>query len=154
VSGHEPKPRKVIGCPTPAADFDDYRAVTLVDVSTERGDAVAPCGSGPSWIVFRDVQLRPAGPELPPDLGVTLKTSREDKGAARVRLCLDDPQGPPLGEVIVPSTGDRYEYAEVTAALRVPPASPVADLYLVMDGALRLDWFRLDVSAAGPATAA
>jgi beta-glucosidase len=70
--------------------------------------------------------------------------AREEKGDARVSFRLGDPCGPLLGDVVVPSTGDRYEYAQVTAGLQIPPTSPVTDLYLVLDGALRLDWFRLD----------
>ena len=136
VPGPEPAPRPVLGAEIAAADFDEYRSITLVDATREDGDAVAPSGAGPGWIVFRDCDLgflAAAG-------SVTLRFAREQPGAARAELRLGDPlTGDLLAEFTVTSTGDRYAWTEVTAPLSVPASSPSAgDLCLVLHGEQRV----------------
>jgi hypothetical protein len=54
--------------------------------------------------------------------------------------------GVPLGGAAVPWTGGKYHWTEVTAPVRLPGGT--GDLYLVLRGPVRVDWFRID---AGPA---
>jgi hypothetical protein len=53
----------------------------------------------------------------------------------------------PLGTAVVPGTGGRYQWAEVTTPVTLPDGT--GDLSLVLHGPLRLDWFRID-AASGP----
>jgi beta-glucosidase len=141
VTGPEPGPRPVIGAKVAAADFDEYRNVTLVDATREAGDAVAPSGPGPGWIAFRDCDLG----GLDAAGRVTLRTARPEPGPARAQLRLGGPEGELLAEFTIPSTGDRYAWTDVTVPLS-PPSPPRAcgDLFLVLDGAQRVASLRLD----------
>jgi beta-glucosidase len=153
VRGVPPGPRQVIGSAVAAADFDDCGAITLVDVSRERGDAVTPAGTGRGWVMFRDADLRPFHAGQPDGRVVTLNVARQEPGEARVKVRLGDPdRGTLIGDVCVPSTGGRYQWTEVTAGLHglAPDREPVQDLYLVLEGAVRLAWFRLDVTPGSP----
>ncbi len=47
----------------------------------------------------------------------------------------------PFASVSVPCTGGRYEWTEVCAPVPLPPAAD--EVYLVLHGPVRLDWFRL-----------
>jgi beta-glucosidase len=136
VCGPAPPPRPVRGVWVRAADFDDYDGITLVDETRERGDAVTPAGPGPGWIVFRDTDLG-AGP-----LTLTVRVARDGPAPATV-LCQAGTQWAPLGQVIVPAAGHRYDYTDVSVAL--PGLADVAgtDLYLVLDGPVRLAAFRV-----------
>ena len=48
----------------------------------------------------------------------------------------------PVASVAVPWTGGRYEWTDVTVPLTL--ADGTGDLHLALDGAVRLDWFRLE----------
>ncbi|GAA0481429.1 glycoside hydrolase family 3 C-terminal domain-containing protein [Streptomyces olivaceiscleroticus] len=119
---------------TRAADFDDYRGVRIVDESKARGDAVGATGDG-AWIVFRDAEL-----------GARVRTfsarlANADSGGGTVRVRLGSPDGPVVGTLPVPGTGDRYTYRTVTTRLR--GAHGRHDVYLVFSGAMRLSTFSL-----------
>ncbi|GAA1709454.1 glycoside hydrolase family 3 protein [Isoptericola hypogeus] len=119
---------------TEAQNFDDYSGVTLVDTSKEAGTSVAS-GEARSWVAFEDV-----------DLGKGARTfaaavARAETGDARVEVRLDSPRGRLVGAAEVPSTGDAYAYADVTA--RLDRARGHHDVYLVFDGEVRLSTFRL-----------
>jgi beta-glucosidase len=142
VVGPAPGPRPIPGSGLAAADFDECRGITLVDATREDGDAVAPAGPEPGWIVFRDTDLS----FLSAPGSVTLRAAREERGIARAELRLGDPvTGELLAEFSVPSTVDRYCWAEVTVRLRqitelsAPArdavAAGVGDLCLVLNGA-------------------
>jgi beta-glucosidase len=60
---------------------------------------------------------------------------------ARVTIRLDSPTGRILGTASVPSTGDRYAYTTVTAALA--KATGRHDVYLTFDGPVNLATFSL-----------
>jgi beta-glucosidase len=150
VPGPEPGPRPVLGAEVAAADFDEYHNVTLVDATRQDGDAVAPAGPGLGWVVFRDTDLSFLGAPGP----VTLRVAREERGLARAELRLGHPVGGELlAEFTVPSTGDRYAWAEVTAPLSAVTAlsaaaqeavrGGVGDLCLVLDGAQRVASLRV-----------
>jgi beta-glucosidase len=156
VVGPAPAPRPVPGSGLAAADFDEYRGIKLVDATREDGDAVAPAGPGPGWIVFRDTDLS----FLSAPGSVTLRVAREERGIARAELRLGDPvTGELLAEFSVPSTGDRYSWAEVTVRLRqvtelsAPArdavAAAVGDLCLVLDGAQRVASLRAGGAGGG-----
>jgi beta-glucosidase len=136
VRGPAPPPRPVLGRWVRAADFDDYDAVTLVDESRERGDAVTPAGPAPGWIQFRETDLGP-GP-----LTLTVRVACEDPAPATV-VCQAGTRCAPLGLVTVPPTGSRYAYTEVSVPLRQVPEPGPTDLYLVLDGPVRLAAFRV-----------
>ncbi|MDG9705475.1 glycoside hydrolase family 3 C-terminal domain-containing protein [Streptomyces sp. DH37] len=136
VDGEPRAPRPVADIR--AADYDEQRGTELVDLTRERGDAVAPSGPGPAELVFHDCDFG-AGTAT-----VTLEAAREEPGEAVVVLRLDggddggaDGGGRTLASLTVPSTGDRYTRTTVRAALPDPP-SGVRDLRVVLHGSLRL----------------
>lgn len=137
VAGEPARPRRVVGVDVRAADFDDYEDVTLVDVTREMGDAVAPLGDRPGWIVVRAADL---------DSGVnrfSARVSRTSPGVARLTLRRDDPvDGAILADVAVPSTGARYTWTTIETDATAEPG--VYDLYLVFSGEQRVETFRLD----------
>ena len=61
--------------------------------------------------------------------------------SAHITVRLDGPNGPVLGIATVPSTGDRYAYTTVTAALAKVQGRH--DVYLVFDGPVNLYSFQL-----------
>jgi beta-glucosidase len=136
VRGPAPPPRPVQGSWVRAADFDDYDGITLVDETRERGDAVTPAGPGRGWIQFRDTDLGP-GPAT-----LTIRVAREEPAPATVALRAGVPGGF-LGQLTVPATGSRYAYTDVSVRLRDPAAPGPTDLYLVLDGPVRLAAFRI-----------
>ncbi|GAA2458130.1 glycoside hydrolase family 3 C-terminal domain-containing protein [Streptomyces macrosporus] len=127
VDGEPPAPRPVVS--VRAVDYDEQRGTRLVDLSRERGDAVAPTGPEPGELTFRACDFG-AGPA-----GVAVTAAREEPGAAEVVLRLAD--GRPLASLTVPSTGDRYAYTTVRASLDDPP-SGVHDLRVTLHGPVRL----------------
>jgi beta-glucosidase len=146
VTGPAPGPRRIHGIDLAAADFDDCRGVTLVDATVQDGDAVAPAGPEPGWIVFRDADLG----FLAEPGSVTLRVAREEPGTALAELRLrDSVTGDPvtgdlLAEFRVPSTGGRYAWTEVAAGLVPRPAAAgIGDLCLVLRGAQRVASLRV-----------
>jgi beta-glucosidase len=143
VRGPVPPPRPAGGGWIAAADFDDYAGIVLVDETRERGDAVTPAGPAPGWIQFRDTDLA-AGP-----LSVTVRVAREEPAPATVAVHAGPPgHGDPaagelLGTLTVPSTGSRYTWTEVGTGLRDLAGPASTDLYLVLDGPVRLAAFRV-----------
>jgi len=119
---------------TRAADFDDCRAVAIVDETRERGDAVAPAGER-GWLRFRDVDLGAAGTGA-----VTARVARTAPGAAAITLRLDDPETDrPAATLEAPDAVDRYAWTTVTAP--VEGATGVRDLYVILDGPIALATF-------------
>ncbi|GAA2397604.1 glycoside hydrolase family 3 C-terminal domain-containing protein [Streptomyces glaucosporus] len=127
VDGEPPAPRPVTS--VRAADWDEQRGTHLVDLSRERGDAVAPTGPEPGELAFHACDFGD-GPA-----GVAVTAAREEPGAAEVVLRLAG--GRVLASLTVPSTGDRYAYTTVRAALPDPPTG-VHDLRVTLHGPLRL----------------
>ncbi|WP_433150953.1 glycoside hydrolase family 3 C-terminal domain-containing protein [Actinomadura nitritigenes] len=123
-------PARDLTRPTRAADFDDRNAVQLVDESKAAGDAVA--GAANAWISFKDSALKNGT--------LTLRAAKETAGNTTVQARLDSPTGPVAATFTIPSTGDRYAYKDVTAALR---ATGRHDLYLVFTGEARLSTLTL-----------
>ena len=138
VRGPAPPPRPVRGSWVRAADFDDYDGITLVDETRERGDAVTPAGPVPGWIQFRETDLGP-GPAT-----LTVRVAREEAAPATVALRTGVP-GEPLGQLTVPATGSRYAYTDVSVRLRDLGAPGPTELYLLLDGPVRLAAFRIDL---------
>jgi beta-glucosidase len=127
--------RALLGTDVPAVDFDDYERITLVGTTRESGDAVAVTGDG--WIVFRAVRLNA------PASRITARVARVSASTASLTLRSDDPvTGPLIGALPVDTTGGTYEWATISADIDAPAGT--YDLYLVLDGEQRLDWFRLD----------
>ncbi|MEE1941814.1 glycoside hydrolase family 3 C-terminal domain-containing protein [Streptomyces sp. TRM 70361] len=130
VGGEPPRPRAVGSLR--AADYDEQHGTELVDLTRERGDAVATAGPGPGELVFHacDFRARPTT--------VTVTAARAEPGEAEIVLHLDDPGGDRLlASLTVPATGDRYTYTTVRAELPEPPAG-VRGLLAVLHGPVRL----------------
>ena len=127
-------PARNLGVDTLAENFDDYRAITLTDTSRTAGTSAAAAGG--SWLAFKDVGLDPGSTKF------TASVSKADSGTARITIRLDDPRhGRVLGTATVASTGNRYAFATVTAALA--RAAGRHDVYLTFDGPVTLSSFRL-----------
>lgn len=146
IRGWRPAPRRIMGAAVPAADFDDYGGITLVDATPSDGDAVALAAGDVGWILLRAVGLADGGGGR---LSVTARVAREEPGDASLELWCDDPaHGQFLGSVTVPCTGGRYTWAEVSADLAA--AEGVRDLYVVLRGRQRLASVSLRAAADGP----
>ncbi|MGK5499688.1 glycoside hydrolase family 3 C-terminal domain-containing protein [Streptomyces sp. URMC 125] len=126
VGSEAPGPRPVGSIR--AADYDEQRGTALVDLGRERGDAVAPAGEEEAELVFRDCGFGSG------TASVTVEAAREEPGEAVVVLRAGD--GAPV-LLTVPSTGDRYAYTTVRAALPEPPEG-TGDLRVTLRGSLRL----------------
>ncbi|XVQ08871.1 glycoside hydrolase family 3 C-terminal domain-containing protein [Spirillospora sp. CA-255316] len=127
----ETVPARDLSKATRAADFDDHQGAELVDESKVRGDAVGAGAGG--WIKF-------AGADLGSGLrGFAARVAKESAGATTIQVRLGGPAGRLVGTVNVPSTGDRYAYRDVTAA--ISGAAGRQDVYLVFGGDARLSSF-------------
>ncbi|WP_020659985.1 glycoside hydrolase family 3 protein [Amycolatopsis benzoatilytica] len=133
VAGERIPPRDLAQT-TLAENFDGYQGVTLTDTAKTDGTSVAATAGG--WVSYRDALLRP---------GMTAfaaKVSKADSGTARITVRLDDPvRGRVLGTAVVNSTGDKYAFTTVTAALA--PAAGRHDVYLTFDGPVTVSSFAL-----------
>ncbi|MFI5585520.1 glycoside hydrolase family 3 C-terminal domain-containing protein [Amycolatopsis sp. NPDC051758] len=129
VPGERIPPRD-LSRPTPAQNFDDYSGTTLTDTAKTAGTSVATVAG--SWLAYRDAAL--SGP-------ARFSASVSTVESARVTVHLDSPTGRILGTAAVPSTGDRYAYTTVTAALA--KATGRHDVYLTFDGPVNLASFSL-----------
>jgi beta-glucosidase len=134
VTGTAAAPRAVVDRRTPAADFDDYADVTLVDATRADGDAVTPTDPArPGTLLFRDVDLSGA-------VRIEAETAREDAGSSEARLVVRVGDRV-LAELDVPRTGDRYAWRTVAGELDAPPEG-AHDLRLTLHGDFRLSAFR------------
>lgn len=125
-----------------AASFDDYQNIILVDTTREDGDSVTPADPADrGWLVFKNSILNERA------VVSAFRVSCAVPGGGRIEVRHGQADGPGpegtvlLGEALVPCTGGRYEWTEVTA--RLEPAAGVGDLYLILHGPIRLDWFEL-----------
>jgi beta-glucosidase len=125
-----------------AADFDDYENITLVDRTREDGTAVTPANTaGRGWLMFRSVYSERT-------VAAIFRVACASPGGGRVEVRTASPSASDTGGgglvagVAVPCTGDRYQWTDVTVPLAL--ADGTGDLYLALDGPVRLDWFRLE----------
>jgi beta-glucosidase len=131
-------PQRDLGKPTLAENFDDYQAITLTDKSKAEGTSVAATAG--SWLAFKNVRLSRSATKL------TASVSKADTAPAHLTVRLGNPvTGKVLGTATVPSTGDRYAYTDVTAALS-QVGDRTGDVYLVFDGPVNLNSFQLGSS--------
>ncbi|MEV6784332.1 glycoside hydrolase family 3 C-terminal domain-containing protein [Streptomyces sp. NPDC051098] len=133
VRGETVPPRE-LSRTTRAENFDDYEGVRLVDESKARGTAVGAESSG-AWLLFADADLRAGARRL------TARVAKESSGDGTIEVRLGAPDGRLAGTATVESTGSRYAYADVTAALQ--GAARRQDVYLVLGEGLRLSTFSL-----------
>jgi len=140
-------PARNLSTTTQAQNFDAYQGVTLVDRSKESGTSVEANGAG-SWIAFEDADLGNRTRTF------TASVAKADAGDGTIQIRLDSPTGRLVGTATVASTGDRYTYATVTAALddgRGPGKGGYGhgslqgrhDVYLVFDSTVRVGDFSL-----------
>ncbi|MFC7308193.1 glycoside hydrolase family 3 C-terminal domain-containing protein [Streptomyces monticola] len=130
----ETVPPRDLSRTTRAENFDDYDGVRLVDETKSRGTAVGAESAG-AWLLFADADLGGGARRL------TAWVAKESPGQGTVEVRLGAPDGPRAGTATAASTGSRYVYAEVTAALS--GASGGQDVYLVLSDGLRLSTFSL-----------
>ncbi|MEU1663959.1 glycoside hydrolase family 3 C-terminal domain-containing protein [Streptomyces sparsogenes] len=133
VTGTPPAPRVVVGRRTPAADFDDYTDVTLVDAARAGGDAVTPADPAlPATLLYRSVDLSAAA-------RFEARVARESAGAGEARLEVRAGDRL-LAQIAVPVTGSRYTWTTVTADAAAH-GDGVHDLRLTLHGDFRLASF-------------
>lgn len=133
VSGEVIPPRDLTRL-TQARDFDDYSEATIVDASHTEGDAMHQTAIG-GWIQFADTDF---GDGIST---ITASVANDQATAGSLSVMLDDPvTGTLVGNVPVPSTGDRYTFAVQSAA--VSGATGVHDVYFVFTGNAYLATFQ------------
>ncbi|MBC9713509.1 glycoside hydrolase family 3 C-terminal domain-containing protein [Streptomyces sp. TRM66268-LWL] len=130
----ETVPPRDLSRTTRAENFDDYEGVRLVDEAKPRGTAVGAETAG-AWLLFADADLRGGAKRL------VARIAKESAGEGTIEVRLGAPDGRPAGRATVASTGSRYAYTEVTAALA--GAARRQDVYLVLSEGLRLATFSL-----------
>jgi beta-glucosidase len=108
-------------------DFDDYRDAVIVDAGRTGGDAVTPAANQAARLVFRHVDLTGAAT-------LTAEVSRTAPGPAGLDVYAD---GLLLAALPVDSTGDRYTWTTVSAALG-HQHDTVSELTVVLTGEQRL----------------
>jgi beta-glucosidase len=104
------------------------------------------------WILLRAARLAGRGQARLPGRGgqmaVTVRVAREEPGEASLELWCDHPaDGQFLGSVVVPCTGGRYTWTEVSADMTV--AEGIRDLYIVLRGRQRLASIQVAALAGG-----
>lgn len=127
VDGPAPAPRRALGRPLRAVDFDDYRDAVIVDAGRTDGDAVTPAANQAARLVFRNVDLTGAAT-------LTAEVSRTAPGPAGLDVYAD---GLLLAALPVDSTGDRYTWTTVSAALGHQHGT-LSELTVVLTGEQRL----------------
>ncbi|GAA4830465.1 glycoside hydrolase family 3 protein [Luteimicrobium xylanilyticum] len=125
-------PARDLARSTEAQNYDAQHGTTLVDTSKAAGTSVEAQAAG-SWVAYKDADLGRGARTL------RVKVARVDVGTAHVQVRLGSPTGRVVGTADVPSTGDKYTYADVTASLR--GASGRRDVYLVFDAPVRVSSF-------------
>nr|BAM08953.1 isoprimeverose-producing oligoxyloglucan hydrolase [Oerskovia sp. Y1] len=129
-------PARDLARTTQAQDYDAQQGTTLVDTSKVTGTSVGTTGAS-AWLAYEDADLgnakRPAT--------FTASVSRAEAGTGTLEIRLGSPNGRLVGTATVPSTGDAYTYATVTAS--VAHAAGHQDVYLVLKGAMRISTFRM-----------
>ncbi len=144
----------------------DGDAVALAD-----GGAAGSAGDGAGWILLRAARLADGASATPASatpasatpasatpasatpagggsgrLTVTARVAREEPGEASLELWCDHPaDGQFLGSLVIPCTGGRYSWTEVSADLVA--AEGVRDLYIVLRGRQRLASIRVGGAA-------
>ncbi|MGW2896671.1 glycoside hydrolase family 3 C-terminal domain-containing protein [Streptomyces sp. NPDC001212] len=131
VQGETIPPRD-LGKATRAENFDDYRAISLVDESKVRGTAVAATADG-AWLKFADTELGSGAARLTAQLAGA-------SGTLEVRL--GSPNGRLVGTARFDGTSSPYTYGTVTAPLTAGSKGRT-DVYLVLSKGLRLSAFSL-----------
>ncbi|MFD4609407.1 fibronectin type III-like domain-contianing protein [Streptomyces sp. NPDC058440] len=131
VQGETIPPRD-LGKATRAENFDDYRAISLVDESKSRGTAVAATADG-AWLKFTDTQLGSGAARLTAELA---------GAAGTLEVRIGSPGGRIVGSARFDGTSSPYTYRTVTAPLAAG-AKGRADVYLVLSKGLRMSAFSL-----------
>ena len=117
---------------TRAEAYDDYDGVFL-DESVEGGSAVVT-GLDHGWLCYRNVKL-PASASV-----LELRAASPLVGGS-IELRCDHPGGELLGRCTVEATGGGQIWK--TFAVPLTPAGGVRDLFLVLNGDLRLAWLKI-----------
>ncbi|MFJ2307395.1 glycoside hydrolase family 3 C-terminal domain-containing protein [Streptomyces sp. NPDC087787] len=131
VQGETIPPRD-LGKATRAENFDDYRAISLVDESKSRGTAAAATADG-AWLKFADTQL---------GSGATRLTAELAGASGTLAVRIGSPGGRIVGSARFDGTSSPYTHRAVTAPLAAD-AKGRADVYLVLSMGLRMSAFSL-----------
>ena len=118
---------------TKAQNWDAQKGTQLTDETKARGTAVAATAGG-AWLRFASSELRGRRIKRPGGEG--------DGGHGAITVRLDDPRrGRVVATLPVPSTGDRYAWTTVGAALA--RTRGVHDVYLTFSEPLALSRFQV-----------
>jgi len=142
-------PARDLSRTTQAQNFDAYQGIELVDRSKVSGTSIQTAAG--SWVAFKDADLGKGTRTF------TASVAKADAGNGTIQVRLDSPTGRLVGTATVASTGDRYTYATVTAALdggrgpgkghgQGPSHGSLRgrhDVYLVFDSTVRVGDFSL-----------
>ncbi|RKN38756.1 glycoside hydrolase family 3 C-terminal domain-containing protein [Streptomyces hoynatensis] len=140
LAGEPVPPRPVLRAGLAAASFDESEHIELTDLTPESGDAVTRAAGATSPATLRYLRCD-FGQGV---TGVRLRAARGEPGAARVELRLTGAEGTGSGITLtVPSTGDDYAYATISAPL-TGLASGVGEVRLTLHGAVRVDRLEFD----------
>jgi beta-glucosidase len=114
-----------------AASFDDYENIALVDATLTAGDAVTPADlTRRSWLTYQDVPVSERR-------GLILHVACGGPGGGRIEVRSGHADGAVLGTAVVPATGGRYSWTDVTVPLS---GDGPLDLCLALGGPVRLAW--------------
>jgi len=119
---------------TEAQNWDAQHGTLLTDETKASGTAVA--ADAGAWLRFADSDLS-GRPQR-----ITARVAKATAGDGAIVVRLDDPRdGKVIGTLPVPSTGDRYAWRTVTAALS--GAQGIHDVYLTFTAPLALSRFQV-----------
>jgi beta-glucosidase len=133
VAGEKIPPRD-LSRSTEAQNWDNQQGTLLIDETKETGTAVAATEGG-AWLRFASSELR--------GRRITAEVSKATAGDGAIVVRLDDPRrGRVVATLPVPSTGDKYAWTTVSAALA--PTRGIHDVFLTFSAPLELSRFQLD----------
>ncbi|GIO35894.1 glucan 1,4-alpha-glucosidase [Paenibacillus antibioticophila] len=125
-------PPRSLQQPTLAVNYDDYEQV-FIDECREGGESVA-LSKEQGWILFRDAELGAGASSF------EARVSGGIKGGG-IQIVLDQPDGQAASELKVIPTGGSQAWTTVTAEFN--PVSGRHDVYLKLQGEIRISWFKL-----------
>lgn len=131
VEGERVPPRTA-AAPVRAVNYDDYEGV-YIDECREGGESVA-CKREAGWIAFHDVEFGAEATRF------EARVSGSTKGGA-IAIILDGVDGPAAAVCRVLPTGGPQAWT--TVSVPVEAVSGRRQLYLKLQGEVRLSWFRI-----------
>ncbi|MBU5672308.1 glycoside hydrolase family 3 protein [Paenibacillus brevis] len=126
-------PPRSLRQPTRAVNYDDYEQV-YIDECREGGESIA-LSKEEGWILFRDVELGTGASSFEARVAGGIK-------GGGIQIVLDQPDGKAVSELKVIPTGGSQAWTTVAAEL--DRISGRHDVYLKLQGELRISWLQLN----------